>query len=208
MKLFVKFITLIILTKVITAIQNNEVNIDGLEALQASLENRIEENHNTLNKKLGNLEKKFDANISSVVQSDNYQTQQLTKLALNTNTHAEQLKTLPLNKNGPNVEFDLDRDCPTEWNYRKINGGCYYFVKQNKTHNDTKNFCKKRFVMGKMGKLAEPQTRTNNGLIYDEAKHVFQENLEYYIGIEKNSEGNWVYSIVSVWLWNFKDGGS
>ena len=62
--------------------------------------------------------------------------------------------------------------------------------------------------MGKMGKLAEPQTRTNNGLIYDEAKHVFQENLEYYIGIEKNSEGNWVYSILSVWLWNFKDGGS
>ena len=104
MKLFVKFITLIILTnqvysddfedfkahvldeiktlkesnakkdqeiaslksgreEVITAIQNKEVNIDGLEAL----ENRIEENHNELNKKLENLEKKFDANISSVV---------------------------------------------------------------------------------------------------------------------------------------------
>ena len=108
MKLFVKFITLIILTnqvysddfedfkahvldeiktlkesnakkdqeiaslksgreEVITAIQNNEVNIDGLEALQAALENRIEENHNKLNKKLENLEKKFDANISSGV---------------------------------------------------------------------------------------------------------------------------------------------
>ena len=139
MKLFVKFITLIILTnqvysddfedfkahvldeiktlkesnakkdqeiaslksgreEVITAIQNNEVNIDGLEAL----ENRIEENYNELNKKLENLEKKFDANISSVVQSDNYQMQQLTKLALDSNTHAEQLKTLTLNKNGQN----------------------------------------------------------------------------------------------------------
>ena len=60
--------------------------------------------------------------------------------------------------------------------------------------------------MGKMGKLAEPQTRDINGLIYEEAKSALGGNLEYYIGIEKNSGGKWVYSssgkLLSASLWS------
>ena len=76
------------------------------------LEIKIEENHDKLNKKLENVERKFDANISSIVQSDNYQTLQLEKLV-------------------------VDLNCPTDNNfYRKLNGGSYYIINQKKTYNN------------------------------------------------------------------------
>ena len=188
--------------EVITAIQNNEVKTDGLEAL----ENRIEENHNKLNKKLENLEKKFDANISSIIQSYNYQTQELSKLAMDINAHGEQLKSLTVNEVGQNEKFDQDINCPSDDNlYRKINGKCYYFVNQKKVHNNAKNFCKTRIVMGKMGKLTEPETRAINKLIFDEAKNVYGKVESYHIGVEKTSAEKWVFSsskqFISTSIW-------
>ena len=80
------------------------------------LELKIEENHNGLIEKLENV----DANISLLVQSDNYQTQQLTKLAVDRNAHTEQSKNLTFNKVGQNEEFEQDIDCPTHSMLRQI----------------------------------------------------------------------------------------
>ena len=52
-----------------------------------------------------------------------------------------------------------------------INGGCYYCVSQKKKHNDAKNFCKTKIVMGKMGKLAEPKTRVIKKVCLDRITH-------------------------------------
>ena len=113
-----------------------DVTQDNVENGLEALENRIEESHNDLNKKLGNVEKKF----------------------------GEQLKNLTLNEVGKNEEFDFDTCVQAvqdellleqnkaialeqnqtalsrplgdsrEGNYRKINGGCFYFVKLQNTN--------------------------------------------------------------------------
>ena len=58
--------------------------------------------------------------------------------------------------------------------------------------------------MGKMGKLTEPKTRAINKLIFEEAKSVFGLK-NYHIGVEKDSEGTWVYSsseqLLSTSIW-------
>ena len=125
---------------------------------------------------------------------------------MDSNDHGEQIEKLTLKEVGQNEEFDQDTSCPTDDNlYRKINGKCYYFVNQKKNHNNAKTFCKMRIVMGKMGKLAEPQTRAINKQIFEEAKSAFGKVEVYFIGIEKISGEKWVYSsskqLLSTLVW-------
>ena len=86
--------------------------------------------------------------------------------------------------------------CPTEgFQYKKIDGKCFYFEKKKLSYFDAKANCKEKLSLYGQGKLFEPNTRAVNDKIAQMFKSLFGSMTWPHIGVnDVSQEGKFVYN--------------